>query len=187
MTSKALFLDRDGIINIDHGYAYKPEQIDFVPGIFDLCALFQSRGYLLIVVTNQSGIARGFYTEQDVIDLSAWMTQVFAQKGITITEFFYCPHHPEKGQGIYTTSCDCRKPSPGMLLNGIEKYRLVADECIMIGDKESDMLAAHRAGLQRGYWIDNGKSDSDVSNQLGNGFATYQDMASVIQSVRATV
>lgn len=186
MTNKALFLDRDGIINVDHGYAYKPEQIDFVAGIFELCHLFQQRGYLILVVTNQSGIARGYYSEQDFLDLSDWMTQEFALRGITISEFFYCPHHPDKGQSAYVQACDCRKPKPGMLFNAIAKYELSPQQCIMIGDKESDMLAAQRAGLQQGHLvtkktdIGKGLNITETSQQ----FIKHPDLHSVIKTVQ---
>jgi D-glycero-D-manno-heptose 1,7-bisphosphate phosphatase len=139
---KCLFLDRDGVINTDIAYAYKPEDIEFVPGIFELCKTLQNKGYLIIIVTNQSGIARRFYSENDFHHLTAWMTQVFAEHGIIITDTFFCPHHPS-----ITGKCNCRKPAPGMLLEAIKKYPIAPQFSIMVGDKASDMQAADAAGI----------------------------------------
>jgi D-glycero-D-manno-heptose 1,7-bisphosphate phosphatase len=142
MSNKALFLDRDGIINHDAGYAYKPEQIEFVPGIFSLCKKAQQKGYRIIVVTNQSGIARGYYSETDFQQLSAWIKQQFSQRFISISHTYHCPHHP-----AITGSCACRKPRPGMLLAAIKRYKITADSSMMIGDKNSDMQAAKAANI----------------------------------------
>lgn len=139
---KCLFLDRDGVINTDTAYAYQVEDITFLPGIFELCYAAQENGYLIIVVTNQSGIARGIYTEEQFFTLTRWIEAQFLQKGITITATYHCPHHPE-----LTGECLCRKPAPGMLLEAIKKYPIAAQFSMMIGDKPSDMEAASAAGI----------------------------------------
>lgn len=139
---KCLFLDRDGVINKDIGYVYKPEDIEFIPGIFQLCQAFQKNGYIIIIVTNQSGIARGFYSEDNLHKLNNWLQQIFNQQHITITDILHCPHHPD-----ITGPCECRKPEPGMLLTAIKKYRIAPQFSMMIGDKESDMIAASKAGI----------------------------------------
>ena len=140
---KCLFLDRDGIINKDIGYAYKPEHVEFVPGIFELCRFFQQKGYLLIVVTNQSGIARGYYSEEDFTVLNQWLKAAFTAENIHLSDIFHCPHHPD-----ITGPCNCRKPAPGMLLEAIKKYRIDPQFSIMIGDKPSDMEAAMAANIR---------------------------------------
>jgi D-glycero-D-manno-heptose 1,7-bisphosphate phosphatase len=147
MSNKALLLDRDGIVNIDHGYAAHPKQIEFVDGIFELCDFFQQRGYLLIIVTNQSGIARGYYTEQQFLTLMEWISSQFLQHGVTLTDTFYCPHHPVSGKGDYLQDCCCRKPQPGMLLDAAQKYQLDLQQSVMLGDHLTDMQAAQRAGV----------------------------------------
>ncbi|MCD1631094.1 D-glycero-beta-D-manno-heptose 1,7-bisphosphate 7-phosphatase [Marinobacter shengliensis] len=146
MTNKAVFLDRDGVINVDHGYVYRKEGFEFVDGIFEACRHFQEQGYLLIVVTNQSGIARGMYSEAQFQELTDWMVERFKEQGVTISRVYHCPHHPDFGPED-ERDCDCRKPKPGMILRGIEEFDLDPSECIMIGDKESDMEAAEAANL----------------------------------------
>lgn len=139
---KCLFLDRDGVINKDIGYAYKPADIEFIPGIFELCRDFQQRGFLIIIVTNQSGIARQLYSEEDFRQLNHWFIDQFSIQKITVTDIFHCPHHPQ-----ITGVCDCRKPAPGMFLQAIKKYRIDPQFSIMVGDKDSDMQAAESAGI----------------------------------------
>jgi D-glycero-D-manno-heptose 1,7-bisphosphate phosphatase len=107
---KALFLDRDGVINIEKEYLYKIDDFEFIEGIFSTCKYFQDKGYLLIVITNQAGIARGKYTENDLKLLNQWMVQQFSNRGVLISNVYYCPHHPK-----FTGECDCRKPNPGMI------------------------------------------------------------------------
>ena len=144
---KALFLDRDGIINKDIGYAYQPKQIEWVEGIFELCRHFYNEGYLLIIVTNQSGIARGFYTEEQFEALVHFFETGFKREGLSLTHTYHCPHHPD-----ITGPCDCRKPKPGMLLEAIETYHIDPKASIMIGDKASDMEAAYHAGIDK-RWL----------------------------------
>ena len=134
---KALFLDRDGVINIEKNYLYKIEDVEFVDGIFELCRHFQALGYLIIVVTNQSGIARGIYSEADFFKLSEWMIEQFKNEGITITHIYHCPHHPE-----YSGECECRKPKPKMLLDAAASYNINMEDSILIGDHERDIEAA---------------------------------------------
>lgn len=143
---KALFLDRDGIINCDCAYPHKPEQIIFVDGIFDLCKTALSRGYLLIVVTNQAGVAKGYFTEDDVRQLHEWMRQQFCERGISIQAFYYCPFHPEAKIEKYRKDSDCRKPAPGMILQAIDDFKIDINRSLMIGDKDSDRIEL--AGLR---------------------------------------
>ncbi len=145
--NKALFLDRDGVINIEKNYVYKIEDFEFIDGIFELTRKYQDMGYLIIVITNQAGIARGYYTENDFMKLTEWMQQEFEKNGIHITKVYYCPHHPDYGLGIYKKDCDCRKPKPGMILKAKEEFNINLKESILIGDKESDIEAGKRAGV----------------------------------------
>lgn len=145
--NKALFLDRDGIINLDHGYVYQQQDFQFTDGIFELCQYATQLGYLLIVITNQSGIARGKYTEADFTSLTEWMKIQFKQHQCRITDVFYCPHHPTKGIGEYLKACECRKPEPGMILKAAATHDIDLSESIFIGDKVSDMQAAESAGI----------------------------------------
>ncbi len=147
--NKALFLDRDGIINVDHGYVFKKENFEFVDGIFELCRLASDKGYSLIVITNQAGIARGYYNEEDFLTLSSWMKLQFKHENINIDDVFYCPHHPTEGKGELLKTCSCRKPEPGMIIQAAEKHNVDLKQSIFIGDKISDMQAAQNAGVYK--------------------------------------
>jgi D-glycero-D-manno-heptose 1,7-bisphosphate phosphatase len=143
----ALFLDRDGVINVERHYVHRIEDFEFMPGIFELCATALTRGYLLIVVTNQAGIARGFYTEDDYLRLTEWMQARFLEQGIPIKKVYHCPHHPSAGLGVYGRDCDCRKPKPGMLLQAAHDCQIDLSRSLLIGDKISDLEAGRRAGI----------------------------------------
>ena len=148
MTRRALFLDRDGVINVDHGYVHRPDQFEFIDGIFDLCRHARDLGYLIVVVTNQAGIGRGYYTEQAFHDLSTWMKQRFAAAGVQIAAVYFCPHHAQHGVGEYKRDCARRKPNPGMLQDAARELGVDLRASILIGDKESDIVAGRRAGLR---------------------------------------
>lgn len=150
---KALFLDRDGVINVEKEYLYKISDFEFVDGIIDLVKYFQSLGYLIIVVTNQSGIARGYYTIDQFLELTEWMKKEFSKYGAHIDAVYYCPHHPDIS-GI----CVCRKPKPGMLLQAAREFDIDLENSIMIGDKERDVEAGLNAGLHVTYLFDESKT-----------------------------
>lgn len=155
---KAAFLDRDGVINVDHGYVSSPDQFEFIEGVFDACRHLQQQGYLLIVVTNQSGIGRGYYNEQQFHALTDWMKAQFESHGVTLTDVFFCPHHPVNATPPYQTDCNCRKPAPGMLIQAIEKYQIDPDQSLMLGDKKADMQAAQAAGVGRKVLVLSGQT-----------------------------
>ncbi|NCU38315.1 D-glycero-beta-D-manno-heptose 1,7-bisphosphate 7-phosphatase [Candidatus Saccharibacteria bacterium] len=148
MSRPALFLDRDGVINVDHGYVSKPEQFDFIEGIFDLVVAANQTGYLTVVVTNQAGIGRGYYTEADFHRLTDWMCRQFAMRGAQIDAVYYCPSHPEHGIGEYRKDDDCRKPAPGMLLQAQNELDIDLKRSVLVGDKLSDIQAGERAGVE---------------------------------------
>lgn len=143
---KALFLDRDGIINVDHGYTYKIEDFEFSEGIFPLLEIFRNAGYLIFVITNQSGIGRGYYDESDFRTLTTWMTEAFAKKGIMIEKVFHCPHIPDE-------MCHCRKPEIGMIEQALLEYPLDLQHSWMIGDKSSDITLADNAYMGNTIYI----------------------------------
>ena len=143
----AIFFDRDGVLNTDIGYAYLPEHIKWVDGAMDAIKLANEHGYLVFVATNQSGVARGMYSEADVAHLHTWMQQECLAQGAVIHSFAFCPHHPVEGQGAYKVDCNCRKPAPGMLLSLAKNNAIDMSRSMMIGDKETDMQAAQAAGI----------------------------------------
>jgi D-glycero-D-manno-heptose 1,7-bisphosphate phosphatase len=149
MTRAALFLDRDGIINLDTGYVHRIEEFHFREGIFELCAAAQGRGLALVVVTNQAGIGRGLYTEGDFHTLTAWMLDRFAEQGIRFAGIEFCPDHPVHGIGPYRRENRRRKPGPGMILDACAAHGLDPSVSIMIGDRATDMQAGLAAGLGR--------------------------------------
>ncbi len=138
--NKALFLDRDGVINDDVGYAYLPEQIRFMPGIFDLCRAAHAAGEKIIIITNQSGIGRGLYTEEQFHALMGWMLGEFEREGCPITAYYFCPHLPDAG-------CACRKPKPGMIVQAAKDWNIDLATSRLIGDKETDLAAGQAAGM----------------------------------------
>lgn len=140
---KALFLDRDGVINVDKGQAFRNEDFEFIPGIFELCRKYRDEGYIIIVITNQARIAKGIYSEDEFQELTSWMVEQFSNQGITIAGVYHCPHHPDS-----TGPCNCRKPEPGMILQAIKDFDLDIEQCILIGDKETDLEAGRRAGIR---------------------------------------
>jgi D-glycero-D-manno-heptose 1,7-bisphosphate phosphatase len=147
MRNRALFLDRDGVINVDYGYVHKPECVDFVDGIFDLVAAAKSAGFLVIVITNQAGIGRGYYSEADFHSLMDWMGQRFLERGGMIDRVYFCPYHPEHGVGQYRRDSEYRKPAPGMLIQAQQDFCIDMRSSIFVGDNLSDMLAGQAAGV----------------------------------------
>lgn len=143
----AVFLDRDGVINVDHGYVHRIEDFEFVSGVFDFCLAAHRKGYLLVVVTNQAGIGRGYYTEEQFHALSSWMCEQFRQHGIPLAAVYHCPHHPEFGIGPFKQDCPRRKPNPGMILDAARELGIDLARSHLIGDKHSDLEAGKRAGV----------------------------------------
>ncbi|MBN1981425.1 MAG: HAD family hydrolase [Chitinivibrionales bacterium] len=140
MKKKAVFLDRDGVINEDSGYPYLPEHIVFKPGIFEFCRAVEAKGYILIVVTNQAGIAYGYFGEKEVDELHEWMVQQFKDQEITIHKFYYCPFHEKAVIERFRRKSEDRKPNPGMVLKASREFNIDIGQSIMIGDKESDRI-----------------------------------------------
>lgn len=141
--NKALFLDRDGVINVEKNYVYRIEDFEFIDGIFELCHKYIDEGFLIFVITNQAGIAKGFYSVDDFLKLTDWMIAQFQKLGITIKKVYYCPHHPD-----VDVSCECRKPNPGLILQAANEFDLDLSQCVLIGDKESDLQAGRNAGIK---------------------------------------
>lgn len=149
MRRPAVFLDRDGVINIDHGYVYRWEDFAFVPGAVDAMRRLQAAGYALVIVTNQSGIARGYYTEADFLALSARLAQHLAGEGVVLDAIEYCPHLPDGSVPGYARDCDCRKPAPGMIQRSASALGIDLAASLLFGDKPSDIEAGRAAGVGR--------------------------------------
>lgn len=163
MSKKALFLDRDGVINIEKDYLYKKEDFEFIDGIFDLCRFFQEKAYEIFVVTNQSGIARGYYSEDDFQLLTQWMVEAFKKEKIMIRDVYHCPHHPD-----ISGPCECRKPKPGMLNDAITTYDIDVVGSLLVGDKERDIQAGQAAGLSYTYLFTDEKISSEATKTVNS-------------------
>jgi len=160
MPIKAIFLDRDGVINKEVGYLHKIEDFEFIDGVFEACLYFQSLNYQMIIVTNQSGIARGYYKENDFHIVTNWMLEQFNNQGINILDIFFCPHGPK-------STCDCRKPKPGMFIQANNQHDIDMNNSWMIGDKEADVQAANTAGIQNTILVKSGHQvDEKNSNAM---------------------
>jgi D-glycero-D-manno-heptose 1,7-bisphosphate phosphatase len=149
---KALFLDRDGVINIEKNYLHKIEEFEFIDGIFSLVQKYVDKGFIPIVVTNQSGIARGYYREEDFSILTEWMVAEFKKQKIEIKAVYHCPHHPD-----FSGECSCRKPKPGMLFEAAEAFDIDLENSILVGDSERDIEAAIVAGVKTTYLFSDSK------------------------------
>jgi D-glycero-D-manno-heptose 1,7-bisphosphate phosphatase len=145
--SRALFLDRDGVINIEKNYVYRIEDFEFTDGIFELCARARRLGFKPIVITNQAGIARGYYTVADYERLTQWMLEQFAVRGSPIEKVYFCPFHPTAGIGEYRKESIDRKPNPGMILRAKADFGLELAGSVLVGDKDSDIEAGRAAGV----------------------------------------
>jgi len=167
--NKAIFLDRDGIINIDKAYVVKIEDFEFFPHIFEVLAYLQHLNYKLIIVTNQSGISRGFYSEKDFETLTEWMVKQFTKKGIKIEAIYHCPHKPED-------HCLCRKPSPKMLKEAMKDYDIDPQKSWMIGDKPSDIEAGLNAGISQTIFV-----NSKICEEARYNAKTIFDIISIIK------
>ena len=165
MKDKAVFFDRDGVLNVDVDYLYKISDLKWVEGAREAVAYLTQAGYKIFVVTNQSGIARGYYTVAQMQELHDFMQREIEASGGKISKFYYCPHHKEGKVAEYAKDCDCRKPKPGMLLQAFGEYDLDKEQCFLIGDGKRDVEAAEAAGI-RGYLFKGGNLLEFVENIL---------------------
>lgn len=157
MKRRVLFLDRDGVININHGHVHKRENFDFIPGIFALVQKANEADYLVVIVTNQAGIGRGYYSEDEFHVLMEWVKGEFLNRGARVDAVYYSPFHPQHGHGKYKKDSDCRKPKPGMLLNAARDFNIDLPNSILIGDQLTDLEAGYSAGVGRCILIHNNK------------------------------
>ncbi len=178
---KAAFLDRDGVINLDRAYVHQWDEFEFVPGAVDAMRRLREAGYVLIVVTNQSGLARGMYTEAQFQELTRRMREALAAAGAEVEAVYHCPHHPKGQVPELAVDCDCRKPEPGMILQAVREHGLSLAQSFMVGDKPSDIEAARAAGLGRAYIV---QSDNDESTDgLAGADAAYADLAACVDAL----
>ena len=164
MLRRCLFLDRDGVVNVDHGYVHRKENFEFIDGIFALCRAVVEEDMLLVIVTNQSGIGRGYFSEEQFRILNSWMLSRFRDEKISITAVYHCPFHPQYGIGGYKRESFNRKPNPGMLLLARDDFDIDLSRSILLGDRHSDVEAGRSAGIGLNILLDSKveKKDADV-------------------------
>lgn len=177
---RAVFLDRDGTINIEKDYLYQIRDFEFIPGTEEAIRLLNQAGFMVIVVTNQSGVARGYYTEEDVESLHRHIDRELGKYGAHVDAWYYCPHH-NSGRGSYALPCNCRKPLPGMLRKAAERYGIDLGNSFMIGDKLADVEAGLAAGcstilVRTGY-------GAKEEQQLTSSTAVFTDLLSAVKTL----
>lgn len=153
----AIFLDRDGTINVDHGYVHEIDKFQFIDGVIDACCELKEMGFALVLVTNQSGIARGMFTEEQFLSLTEWMDWSLADRGVDLDGIYFCPHHPDGSVAEFSEACECRKPLPGMLLQAQSEINIDMASSYMVGDKIEDMQAALAANIGTKVLVRTGK------------------------------
>lgn len=157
MPIKTIFLDRDGVINKEVNYLHKIDDFEFINGVFEACQYLESLNYKIIITTNQSGISRGYYSENDFQKITKWMLSQFNKNNIDILEVIHCPHLP-------SDFCECRKPKPGMLLSAKTKYNIDMENSWMIGDKEEDIMAANAANIMNTILVRSGHKVNETNS-----------------------
>jgi D-glycero-D-manno-heptose 1,7-bisphosphate phosphatase len=181
MDGSALFLDRDGVINVDRGYIHRPDQFEFVPGIFKLARFWTNEVRRpIVVVTNQSGIGRGYFTENSYAELTRWMCARFEAEEAAISRVYHCPYHPEEGVREYRRDHHWRKPKPGMILQAVSDLGLDPARCVILGDKISDMEAGAEAGI--GLRILIGRHDARPSETVHRMVADLGEALALFKS-----
>ena len=160
---KGLFLDRDGVINVDNNYVHKISDFIFTDYIFDLCRAAKQKDYKIIVITNQAGIGRGLYSESDFVDLTRWMIDIFISQEIVIEKVYFCPFHKEHGIGHYRQDSFDRKPNPGMIIKALNEFGISANESVLVGDNLSDVKAGQAAGVKTNLLLSKDDNSEDPS------------------------
>ena len=163
---KAVFFDRDGVLNVDKEYLHKIEDFEWIDGAKETIVHLTKENYTVFVVTNQSGIARGFYTVEDMQKLHDYISAEIEEAGGSIAKFYFCPHLPEGKVKEYAIDCDCRKPKPGLLLQALNEYAIDKEKSFLVGDKLRDVESAEAAGI-KGYLYKKGNLLQFVKNILG--------------------
>jgi D-glycero-D-manno-heptose 1,7-bisphosphate phosphatase len=178
----AAFLDRDGVVNLDRGYVFRAADFEFVPGTLDAARELRSMGLALVIVTNQSGIARGYYDVEQYHALTEWMKQVFAVHGAPLDGVYFCPHHASEGSPPYRQQCNCRKPAPGLLLDAARDLGLDLQRSVLFGDKATDLQAALAAGIPHRVLLgtDGREEPADLPSDGDLATARYRSLAEAV-------
>lgn len=166
--NSAIFFDRDGVLNEEVGYLHEIEKFKWIDGAIDAIKFCNEQKLLAVVVTNQSGVARGFYTEDDVKKIHAFMQSELEKFDAHIDAFYYCPHHPEGNVTAYKKVCDCRKPEPGLIFRACRELEINPATSILIGDSERDIESGRRAGIGKLILFTSGNLFDVVKQLIAN-------------------
>ncbi|MBC4012828.1 D-glycero-beta-D-manno-heptose 1,7-bisphosphate 7-phosphatase [Morganella morganii] len=181
----AVFLDRDGTINVDTGYLHEIDDFQFIENAIEAMQAIKQMGYALIIVTNQSGIARGMFTEDQLTRLTEWMDWSLADRGVDLDGIYYCPHHPEGTVEEFRQECNCRKPAPGMLLDAQKFLKIDMSNSYMVGDKLDDMLAGRAAEVGTTVLVRTGKPVTEdaeaAADMVINSIADLPELLKPVQ------
>lgn len=181
---KAVFLDRDGTINIETNYLYKVEEFIFIEGAAEAIKIFHDLGYTVIVITNQAGVARGYYSESDIEKLHDYIDTELQKKGTYIDAYYYCPHHPKGVVKEYAIICNCRKPKTGMIERAALEWNIELGESIIVGDKEIDVQTGKNAGIKRSVLVRSGHSIVEFDTVAGE---IYDDLINFAQTLKKQI
>jgi D-glycero-D-manno-heptose 1,7-bisphosphate phosphatase len=181
MSRKAAFIDRDGVLNEERAFVHRIEDFVFVPGVVEALAALKAAGYLLVVVTNQSGIARGLYSEADYLELTDHLRERLAARGIVLDAVEHCPHLPDAPVARYRLECDCRKPRPGMLRRAIQRLDIDPGASFLVGDRLSDLEAGRAAGIGQCFLVRTGYPLPEEAVARADG--VYDDLLACVRAV----
>jgi D-glycero-D-manno-heptose 1,7-bisphosphate phosphatase len=185
MSVPAVFLDRDGTINVDHGYVHEIDEFEFIEGVIDAMRELKAMGFALVLVTNQSGIARGKFTEAQFETLTEWMDWSLADRGVDLDGIYYCPHHPQGSVEAFRQVCDCRKPHPGMLISARDFLHIDMAASYMVGDKVEDMQAAAAAEVGTKVLVRTGKPVTEEAENTADWVInSLADLPAAIKKLR---
>lgn len=184
--NKAVFLDRDGTINVDKGYLYKIEDFKLLPGVVEGLRLLQDAGYLLIVISNQSGIARGYYSEEDLLSLNRWMTDMLERQEIHLAGIYYCPHHPEGTIPQYSIRCKCRKPELGLFYRAVDVFDIQLSKSWVIGDKIRDCSICEKT-LCKGFLVGTNEKKEIIEKVESHFYPTIQHVKDLFEAAEIII
>lgn len=180
---KVAFLDRDGVINYNYGYVGTVERFDLLPGVVEGLLKLKEAGFELIIITNQSGIGRGYFTVNDYRSLTDYYVNLLSESGIQFLDIYFCPHYKFSKHVEYRKECDCRKPKPGMISAALRKYEIDINSSILVGDSLSDIEAGAAANIGCLYFLDSGKADDQNLIRKGLEFR-FKTVTSLLQVSR---
>ncbi|MBE5789076.1 MAG: HAD family hydrolase [Clostridiales bacterium] len=184
--NKAVFLDRDGTINVDKGYLYRICDFELLPGVVEGLKLLQDAGYLLIVISNQSGIARGYYTEEDLLSLHCWMTNMLGKEGVYLKGIYYCPHHPKGIIPKYSIQCKCRKPELELFYRAVDEYKIELSKSWAIGDKIRDCCICENSSC-RGFLVGTNEKKEVIERVENHFYSTIQHVAGLYEAAKIII